>query len=152
MKQKSKLALVVAVVVVAAVGLGLGFSGSLVGHRTASTTTVPDWCQTPQGGYLIVASIKGWNDSISHGAPSTPWPVVSVHVGDNVTIVVCNVDTQPHGFQMSHYYDSNIVTVAPGQMIRVSFQAKEAGTFTMYCSILCSIHIFMQNARFVVAS
>jgi nitrous oxide reductase len=103
-----------------------------------------------QGGFLIVASSNGFNDSIGHQVPQTPWPVITVQKGANVTITVCNSDTQAHGFQITHYYDSSIVTVPPGRSLTISFLADTPGTFHIYCSIFCAIHAFMQNGELVV--
>ena len=62
-------------------------------------------------------------------------------------ITVCNTDVQTHGFQITHYYDSAIVAVAPDQVLRISFVASEVGTFQIYCAIFCSIHIFLQSGQ-----
>ncbi len=109
-------------------------------------------CVRPQGGYLIIASSRGFNDSVDHlnAAPTAPWPILSVHRGDTVSIVVCNTDTSAHGFQIDHYYANGIVSVAPGKSITVTFVASESGTFRVYCQIPCPIHIFMQDGELVV--
>jgi len=105
-------------------------------------------CQrVARSGYLIIASRTGFNDSISHGAPPNAWPIVTVNKGDTVKLVVCNIDSYAHGFQISNYFDSNIESVAPGQVIAVSFVADKTGTFTIYCSIPCSVHIRMQSGE-----
>ena len=107
-------------------------------------------CGGSQGGFLIVASSNGFNDSIDHKVPQTPWPVITVQKGTSLTITVCNSDTQAHGFQITHYYDSSIVTVPPGKSLTISFTADTAGTFHIYCSIFCAIHPYMQNGELVV--
>jgi heme/copper-type cytochrome/quinol oxidase subunit 2 len=99
----------------------------------------------PSEGFLIVASKLGFNDSLNHGAPTTSWPVITVHQGQQVNIVVCNNDVEAHGFQITHYLESSIESVAPGQAIHLSLVADRQGNFDMYCSIFCSIHPFMQN-------
>jgi hypothetical protein len=111
----------------------------------STTTSLPPGCVKPAGGFLIIASNTGYNDSIGHGAPEKSWPIITVHQGQNVSIVVCNTDEQAHGFQITHYYDKTIETVVPGQVLKVSFVADEAGNFDIYCSIFCTIHIYMQN-------
>ena len=121
---------------------GLGRSGNNGG--------LPPGCVGPSGGFLIVTSSLGYNDSVSHGAPVKPWPVIHVQKGATVNIVVCNTDRQAHGFQIAHYYDQSIETVAPGQVIKLSFTADESGTFEIYCSILCAIHTYMQNGQLQV--
>ncbi len=123
------------------------------GAPTTSTAALPPGCVKPQQGFLIVASIEGYNNSIEHGAPTKSWPVIDVRQGQNVTIVVCNIDHQPHGFQITHYFDSTEVTVQPGEVLHVpTFVATEAGAFTIYCEIPCSIHIYMQSGLLNVTS
>jgi len=117
------------------------------GSTSSSTQNLPAGCQKPPGGYLIIARVTGFNDSISHGAPTKAWPIVTVNKGDTVKLVVCNIDSQAHGFQISNYFDSNIESVAPGQVIAVSFVADKTGTFTIYCSTFCSVHIYMQSGE-----
>jgi len=112
---------------------------------TSYTAVLPQGCARPPGGFLIIASNTGYNDSIGHGAPEKNWPVVDVHQGQNVTIVVCNIDVQAHGFQITHYYDKSEVTIVPGQVIRVNFVADQVGSYSIYCEIFCSIHIYMQS-------
>ena len=121
--------------------------------RQASTGPegLPSYCSRSAGGYLIVASARGYNDSVDHGVPSSAWPVIRVQKGSTVTITVCNVDEQAHGFQVTHYLDSKIVTVTPGQAITVTFVADEAGTFRIYCSIFCTVHWAMQSGQLVVS-
>lgn len=113
-------------------------------------TTLPPGCVKPANGFLIIASELGYNDSIGHGAPTKAWPIITVKNGTAVTIVVCNTDRQAHGFQIKHYFDSSIETVLPGQVITVPFIANQAGTFQIYCSIFCTIHIYMQSGQLVV--
>ena len=114
-------------------------------------SNLPPGCIKPQGGYLIVADQLGFNDSVDHGVPTNNWPVMTVKAGQNVTIVVCNADsTQAHGFQIAHYYDARLVSLQPGEVLKVSFVATEAGSFRVYCSILCTVHWAMQNGQLVV--
>jgi heme/copper-type cytochrome/quinol oxidase subunit 2 len=103
------------------------------------------------GNFLIVATANGYNESIAHGVTQSSWPVIHVAKGTMVNITVCNGDRQAHGFQIAHYFDSNIETVAPGQKITVTFVADQPGTFRIYCSIFCTIHSFMQSGELVVS-
>jgi FtsP/CotA-like multicopper oxidase with cupredoxin domain len=114
-------------------------------------TSLPAWCVRPKGGYLIVANIDGYNDSTSHGVPNNAWPVIDVARGSNVTIAVCNTDHQAHGFQIRYYYDSKIESVAPGQMLTVSFTATQRGSFAIYCDIFCTVHALMVSGKLVVS-
>jgi heme/copper-type cytochrome/quinol oxidase subunit 2 len=148
------------VIVIAALAV-VGVTAYLIdNHNNASSTgtsgatPLPSGCVKPANGFLIVASNLGYNDSIGHQAgPDNPWPVITVHKGQTVSIVVCNIDVQPHGFQISHYYDGHIETVDPGQVITLPpFVADQPGTFQIYCSIFCTIHIYMQYGHLVVSS
>jgi hypothetical protein len=143
-------------IVVALVLVAIASVGAVTGlyilsiHRATTVNPLPPGCTKPPGGFLIVASNLGYNDSIGHGAPEKPWPIVHVNEGQTVNITVCNTDVQAHGFQITHYFDSSIETVVPGQVMKVSFVANQAGIFQIYCSIFCSIHIYMQSGQLIV--
>ena len=108
-------------------------------------------CVRPPGFFLIFADLSGFNDSIAHGAPLNPWPVVRVHLGDFLRFVVCNDDqTQAHGFAIQTYFDTG-VALAPGDAFRVEFQATIPGTFVIYCNIFCTVHAFMVG-RLIVSN
>jgi heme/copper-type cytochrome/quinol oxidase subunit 2 len=104
----------------------------------------------PENGYLIVASNTGYNDSASKGNAS--WPIITVNKGTTVNIVVCNTDTQTHGFQISNYLTSPTESISPGKVFRISFVANEVGTFRIYEGISSSTSSFMQNGELVVTS
>jgi hypothetical protein len=144
LNQNARITLVVLIVVLAGVSatatLYLVSRGGGSGSRP-----LPPGCAEPKGGFLIIASNTGYNDSIAHGAPTKSWPIVNVHQGQNVTIVVCNTDVQPHGFQIAHYFVQNEETLVPGQVLKLNFVADQPGSFVIYCDIFCSIHIYMQN-------
>ena len=89
---------------------------------------------------------------MGHGVPEKNWPIITVEQGQNVTIVVCNIDVQAHGFQVTHYDDQNEVTIVPGQVYRVSFVANQAGSFVIYCEIFCTIHWAMQSGLLKVTA
>jgi heme/copper-type cytochrome/quinol oxidase subunit 2 len=126
----------------------------LSGNRTTTSAShLPAGCAKPPDGFLIIASHLGYNGSVTRDAgPNNPWPIINTTVGSTVHIVVCNTDFQPHGFQVSHYYDSSLVTIEPGQVLNVSFVADQSGTFRIYCNIFCTIHIFMQNGELRVSA
>lgn len=108
-------------------------------------------CVRPPGFFLIIADLSGFNDSIAHGAPLNPWPVVNVHLGDMVRFLVCNQDqSQAHGFAIQSYFDTGIA-LAPGEAVTIEFQATIPGTFVIYCNIFCTVHAFMVG-RLVVSS
>jgi hypothetical protein len=142
------------IVIFAVVLLGAGVTFTLYMFSQGRTTTVPPpaGCVKPTGGFLIIASNRGYNDSVDHGVPEKNWPILNVTQGQTVDITVCNTDFQAHGFQVTHYYDSTVVTVVPGQVLHVSFVATKAGEFRIYCNIFCSIHWTMQSGLLNVAS
>jgi len=106
-------------------------------------------CDRSPGFILIIADLSGFNDSISHGAPANPWPVIRVQQGDVVRILVCNKDTmQPHAFAISTYFPAG-VAMAPGEAYKIIFKATVPGTFVIYCNIFCTVHIFLVS-RLVV--
>lgn len=117
----------------------------------ASVTVSKSTCDKPPEFILIIADTNGFNDSLSHGAPSNPWPVVRVQRGQVVHLLVCNQDlTQPHGFAIGTYLDAGI-PMAPGDAYRIVFTATEPGTFRIYCNIFCTVHVFMVGQLIVSA-
>jgi len=151
MNSNRRAAIVVLIVVL--IGAGATLSLYFVSEGgSGGSRPLPPGCAKPADGFVIIASDTGYNDSIGHGAPQKNWPIVTVKQGQNVTIVVCNIDVQAHGFQITHYYDQNRVTITPGQVIRVNFVANRAGSFDIYCEIFCSIHVYMQSGLLNVTS
>jgi FtsP/CotA-like multicopper oxidase with cupredoxin domain len=147
--------LTVAGVIASALVLAGGLRASQGAATTPPVVSLPAGCVKPPGGFLIIQSQYGYNDSIIEGAsPNKAWPVITVQQGQTVNITVCNIDkTQSHGFQISNYYDGSVVAVGPGQVLHVpAFVADKAGTFQIYCAIFCSIHLFMQYGQLRVAS
>jgi heme/copper-type cytochrome/quinol oxidase subunit 2 len=115
----------------------------------STTTQLPSGCSKPVNGFLIVASNTGYNDSEFH-YNDKPWPVITVTQGQTVDIEICNIDSNAHGFEIQHYHDDAIYSVGPQQVTQVTFVAGESGDFTIYCSILCEVHIYMQYGELVV--
>jgi len=142
--RRAKVAVIAAVVIAAAV-LAAAYAS-----EQGKGSSLPTGCTKPPGGFLVIASNRGYNDSIGHGAPYNSWPIITVKQGSTVNITVCNTDVQSHGFQVAHYFDRNIESIAPGQVIHISFVASVNGTFQIYCSIFCTIHVFMQNGELIV--
>jgi len=135
--------------------IGLAASISYVSNAPEDYGTIqtllPVGCAKPDGGFLIIASSLGYNDSISHGAPSASWPVLDVAAGTNVSIAVCNTYAFPVGFQVTHYLDNRLVSIAPGRAINVNFIADETGVFLIYCSVFNPIHVFLQGGEVIVS-
>ncbi len=91
---------------------------------------------------LIVADGQGFNGSAVRGSPS-PWPTVRVERGQEVDLVVCNLDpVQVHGFVLDHYLVGGIA-LSPGSIYRISFRANDAGSFRIYCYVFCTVHKYM---------
>ena len=135
------MAFVAAVVVVALLGTTAYVSGS------GGPGVLPAGCVRPAGGFLIIGSSLGYNDSIVHGAPERPWPILDVSNGSDVAITVCYTYAQPVGFQVVHYLDQKVEAIAPGQSVTLSFVADEMGTFSIYCSVLTPIHAYLQGGE-----
>jgi len=146
LNRKGRALLVVAVIAVVVVA-----GAALLIPRNPSAGPPPN-CTRPPGGYLIIASKLGFNDSIDHGVPANNWPVITVRQGQEVNITVCNTDIEAHGFQITHYFEGTIEAVAPGQVVHTSFVADQVGDFKIYCSIFCSVHAFMQGGLLRVSS
>ena len=128
-------------------------SSSSSSSCSSSTTVLPPGCTEPAGGFLIVASHLGYNESELHGAGITPgvtWPKMTVTQGQTVNITVCNTDVQAHSFEIEYYEQGEANTLVPQQVLHFSFVASKAGTFQVYCEIPCSIHIYMQSGQLVV--
>jgi len=136
---------IIVVLAVVLVGAGATITFYMLSGGRTTTVSPPAGCVKPAGGFLVIASGKGYNDSVDHGVPEKDWPILNVTQGTKVNITVCNTDFQAHGFQVAYYYDSSIITVVPGQVLHVSFVATKSGQFRIFCNIFCSIHWTMQN-------
>ena len=92
-------------------------------------------------------ALAGMNGSAYKNPGGSPWPVISVHVGDTVVITVMNnkSSVENHGFGIDHYLPAPGITLAAGQSQTISFVANVAGEFRMMCTIQCLIHPLMQN-------
>jgi FtsP/CotA-like multicopper oxidase with cupredoxin domain len=101
-------------------------------------------CDRPLGYVLVILDDNGFNDSIHTGQPT-----IESQRGDTVNILVCNLDpVQSHGFAIDHYFATG-VTLRPGEAYKVSFVARDPGSFTIYCNVFCTVHTFMKG-RLVV--
>jgi hypothetical protein len=147
-RRRAGLAFAAAMIAVAVVASAAYVSGT----GASALAPLPAGCVRPADGFLIVGSSLGYNDSIVHGAPVRPWPILDVANGSDVAITVCNTYAQPLGFQVAHYLDDKIEAIDPGQALRVSFVADETGTFLIYCSVLSPIHVYLQGGEVNVVS
>jgi hypothetical protein len=136
-----------AVFVVAALAVLLAASGSYAVSQATPRSLLPSGCAIPVGGFLIVVSSMGYNDSIEHGAPFKSWPILNVAQGSDVKITVCNTYSQQVGFQVTHYLASDREAIAPGQVLSFNFIANETGSFYIYCAVFNPIHVYLQGGE-----
>jgi len=141
--------LIILLLIVLATGPIFNLIGNPSSGVALPVTVTKSTCNRPPGFILIIADLSGFNDSIGHGAPINPWPVVRVENGQVVRFLVCNLDqTQAHGFAITYYFNAGI-PILPGEAYRIVFTATKAGTFTIFCNIFCTIHIFMRGQLIV---
>ncbi len=147
-------AVLVGVVAVLALASATGYYWySLTLPPPEPVTTLGSSCVRPAGYFLIIADMNGFNNSVAYlrSHPNEPWPVINVHRGDRVNILVCNLDDySPHGFAVGHYFDQG-AALMPHESFRISFVADVAGTFAIYCTIICPVHEYMQSGQLVVS-
>jgi heme/copper-type cytochrome/quinol oxidase subunit 2 len=149
--QKLGLVIVVATVALAATVL---FFASLHGFSPSQGATPVGGinCTSYTNTFTVIASESGYNDSVGHGAPSKPWPILCARAGEEVTITVVNQDNvEPHGFAVAGYLDAG-VTVLPGKTDTVSFYASAPGDYKVYCNVICAVHAFMQSGVLVLSA
>src|SRR5438132_3480174 len=133
---------IIVVSVFAATGF-LALLPSVLQNDVLSRVSSVQNCDRPPGHVLLTLDNTGLNDSIHRASPGTPSITLSFQRGNTINILVCNLDTvQSHGFAISHYFDRG-VTMRPGDAYKVSFVAKDAGSFTVYCNVFCTVHSFM---------
>ncbi len=112
--------------------------------NAAFNVSLAQSCERPPGYVLMILDESGFNDSIHRGQPT-----IEFQRGDTVNILVCNFDpVQSHGFAIDHYFATG-VTLRPGEAYKVSFVARDPGSFTIYCNVFCTVHTFMKD-RLVV--
>lgn len=141
--------IVTALVIVSAVSY---YWPSLSAPTNPPPVTRTSSCVKPPGYFLIIADLQGFNNSVTHiqNSPNEPWPVIKVHKGDRVNILVCNMDDySAHGFAVQHYLEAG-VALMPHESFRFSFVADQVGSFTMYCNIFCPVHPYMLNGQLIV--
>jgi heme/copper-type cytochrome/quinol oxidase subunit 2 len=120
----------------------LAVQPSLQNNMLAKVSAVQN-CERPPGYVLLILDSSGMNDSIHRASPGTASVTLAFERGDTISILVCNTDTiQSHGFAVNHYFDRG-VTLRPGDSYKVSFLARDTGSFTIYCNVFCTVHPFM---------
>jgi nitrous oxide reductase len=148
--QRSSLLIVATTIILAA-----GLFYVIVAHPpsgTHATTSIGNGnCTSYSNSFVVVADESGFNNSIAHGAPAKPWPILCAQEGEQIKITVVNDDTvEPHGFAVSDYLEAGI-TVLPQHSQVITFVADRAGDFKIYCNVICAIHPYMQSGVLVVA-
>jgi heme/copper-type cytochrome/quinol oxidase subunit 2 len=147
-----KLGLTIVVVTLALAATVLYFASLHPFSPSQGATTIRGVeCGSYGSSFTVVATQSGYNDSIGHGVPGKPWPILCVRVGEQVTITFTNGDTvEPHGFAVAGYADAG-VTVLPGRSTTMTFYASSPGDFRIYCNVLCAVHPYMQSGVLVVS-
>jgi hypothetical protein len=126
----------------------IGVSGFLALHPylhngVLARASAIENCKRPPDSVLLILDNYGLNGSIHRVSPGAASVTLTFGKGDMVSIVVCNNDTvQAHGFAVGHYFDRG-VTLRPGDAYKISFVARDAGSFTIYCNVFCTVHTFM---------
>ncbi len=99
--------------------------------------------------FTIIESAQGYNGSKNEAAP---WPTMTVHCGQKVTIHLENIDSSaPHGFSLDKYAVSQVV-LSPGESHDVIFDATTPGSFRFFCTINCVPHPYMLAGKLIVTS
>jgi len=128
-------------------------TGGSLGGIVAASYTLPslELCVGTFGSvhFTLVMTLQGFNGSKNVYPRAAP--VLNVGRCQTVTVHLVNQDTHDaHGFAITHYFDSGI-RLSPGDSQNVTFTANRAGKFTVYCNVLCPIHLYMQNGQLHVA-
>src|SRR3989442_6484131 len=140
--------LVIVLIVVAVSGfLAAAYTFHFFGLGTTNCWARPTNVPTSSAYFVVVMANEGMNVGFNGSKfQSVSWPVMNVTLGTTVTIHVINKDTvQSHGFAIQRYFSG--FALGPGTCGNVTFTADQLGSFTVYCNISCSIHVFMQNGK-----
>ena len=115
-------------------------AGLVAGLALLYVNQAPTPAKEQARNFTIMADENGYNGSVQHGIP---WPIITVHQGDNVTITVINDGkVEAHGFAIYQYFPQGFI-VGPGESDTFSFTANVSGNFTFYCNVFCTVHQFM---------
>ncbi len=111
---------------------------------TPTTCSLGD--SAPNIQFTVIESAQGYNGSKNQ---VLPWPVMTVHCGQTVTIHVRNDDTaEAHGFAVTKYAIE--IILRPGESHDVMFIATQAGSYRIFCTIPCLVHTYMLSGQLIV--
>jgi heme/copper-type cytochrome/quinol oxidase subunit 2 len=128
--------------------IAIGIAGGALGVLTVQPwhfislpkgASTLEGCDRPSGYVSIVLDSSGFNNS-GRSFPN----LLQYKLGQTVNLLVCNLDSvDAHGLVIDHYFVTG-VTLRPGQSYKISFVANDAGTFLIYCNVLCPVHDLMR--------
>src|SRR3989441_11285383 len=140
--------LVIVLIVVAVSGFfAAAYTFHFFGLGTTNCWARPTNVPTSSAYFVVVMANEGMNVGFNGSKfQSVSWPVMNVTLGTTVTIHVINKGTvESHGFAIQRYFSG--FAFGPGTCGHVTFTADQLGSFTVYCNISCSIHVFMQDGK-----
>jgi nitrous oxide reductase len=139
---------VILLIVVAVSGFfAAAYTFHFFGFGTTNCRVRPTSVPASSAYFVVVMANEGMNVGFNGSKfQSGSWPIMNVTMGTTVTIHVINNDTvQSHGFAIQRYFGG--FALGPGRCSDVTFATDQLGSFTVYCYISCSIHIFMQDGK-----
>ncbi len=144
---KQVLAILVVLVSIGAVISGLALTGTIPLSTILSCLGTPGTSKS----FTIIADLNGYNNSKNMAGQGGlgPWPIMNVSRCDNVTIHLTNNDTQSHGLAVGGY--AGEYSIPPNQTLSIHFTANKSGHWRVFCTILCSVHDYMQNGQLNVS-
>lgn len=144
-KMGGKWYLILAVIVLTGIFVAVFSFSKYTPTYAATLTRVLPSCEQINGYTVLIADNHGYNNSISHGAPSHPWPVISARQGGRVNLTFCNLDSvEAHGLAIDNYFDRGVI-LAPGEAYQISFIATTLGSFRIFCTNFCTVHRYMSG-------
>ncbi len=135
-----------------AIGLALASATGAVAYALTYSIPGPPCPNTPRTThtFTIVADLGGYNGSRYQEGSG---PLMRVHRCDWVEIRLVNHDVQAHGLAVDFYAVNGVEAVGGGsEPVRLPFLATKSGEFRVYCTIVCSVHNYMQHGQLSVCN